>query len=334
MAIRVAINGFGRIGRMFVRAIQTPENKDVEVVAVNSLSEPSTLAHLLKYDSVHGRFPGEVSSTESDLVINGKKIQVSQQSDPAGLPWGELEIDVVLESTGVFRARDQVAVHISNGARKVLLSAPGKDMDATVVMGVNDDILKSEHAIISNASCTTNCLAPIAMLLDEAYGIESGVMDTVHAYTRDQRLLDSPHTDLRRGRAGAENIVPTSTGAATAVGIVLPQLKGKLSGMALRVPVPNGSCIMLVANLKKATTAEAVNALFQEASEGSLKGILAYNTDPIVHLDIIGDPHSAIVDAPSTFMVGDRMLHLLAWYDNEAGYAHRCVDMARSVGTL
>lgn len=334
MAIRVAINGFGRIGRMFVRAVQIPENSDVEVVAINSLSDSNTLAHLLKYDSVHGRFPGEVSATETTMVINGKSVQVSRQRDPVGLPWGELEVDVVLEATGVFRHRDQAGVHVANGARKVLLSSPGKEMDATVVMGVNDDILTPEHNIVSNASCTTNCLAPIAMLLDDAFGIENGVMDTVHAYTRDQRLLDSPHKDLRRGRAGAECIVPTSTGAATNLGIVLPRLEGKLSGMALRVPVPNGSCIMLVANLTTATTAEAVNALLQEAAEGSMKGILAYNTEPIVHLDILGDSHSAIVDAPSTFMVGDRTLHLLAWYDNEAGYAYRCVDMARRIGTL
>jgi glyceraldehyde 3-phosphate dehydrogenase len=336
MSVRIAINGFGRIGRLVFRAIHSGRHgTDVEVVGINDLTDSNTLAHLLKYDSVHGRFPGTVSVEEGFLVVDGKRIPVSADRDPSNLPWGELDVDVVVEATGFFRDGESAKKHLDAGARKVLISAPGKNVDATVVLGVNDEVLKADDKIVSNASCTTNCLAPLVKVLDEKFGLEMGVMDTVHAYTSDQCILDAPHSDLRRARAGAIAIVPTSTGAAAAVGLVLPQMKGKLHGMALRVPVPDGSCVLLNAILKTTVTAEEVNtALREAAAEGPLAGILAINDDPIVHLDIIGNPHSSILDAPSTFVMGGTMVHILSWYDNECGYANRCVQLAQKMSAL
>jgi len=336
MSVRIAINGFGRIGRLVFRAIQSGRHgSDVEVVGINDLTDSKTLAHLLKYDSVHGRFPGTVEVGDGALIVDGKTIPVSADRDPANLPWGALDVDVVIEATGFFRDGTVAKKHLDAGAKKVVISAPGKNVDATVVLGVNDEILKAEDKIVSNASCTTNCLAPLVKVLDEKFGLEMGIMDTIHAYTSDQRILDAPHSDLRRARAGAYAIVPTSTGAAAAVGLVLPQLQGKLHGMALRVPVPDGSCVILNALLKSTVTQEQVNdALREAAADGPLKGILAISDDPIVHLDIVGDPHSSILDAPSTFVMGENMVHILSWYDNEAGYANRCVQLAQKMKAL
>ena len=334
MTVRVAINGFGRIGRLFFRIAQSGCYGDVEVVGINDLTDSKTLAHLLKYDSVHGRFQGDVSAEENAIIVNGTRIPVSAERNPADLPWGALEVDVVLEATGVFRDGEKAKAHLEAGAKKVIISAPGTNVDATVVLGVNDEVLTADHNIVSNASCTTNCLAPVAKVLDEKFGIISGVMDTIHAYTNDQSLLDSPHKDLRRSRAGAESIVPTTTGAAKAVGLVLPNLVGKLHGMALRVPVPDGSCIALIVNLAKNVTAEEVNNALREAANGPMNGVLEVNDDPIVHLDIVGDGHSSIVDSDSTFVVGENMVHILSWYDNEAGYASRCVQLADRLMSL
>ena len=336
MSVRIAINGFGRIGRLVFRAIHSGRHgSDVEVVGINDLTDSKTLAHLLKYDSVHGKFPGTVEVGDGALIVDGKSIPVSADRDPANLPWASLNVDVVVEATGFFRDGTVAKKHIEAGAKKVLISAPGKNVDATVVLGVNDDILKPEDTIVSNASCTTNCLAPLVKVLDEKFGLEVGIMDTVHAYTSDQRILDAPHPDLRRARAGAHAIVPTSTGAAAAVGLVLPQLQGKLHGMALRVPVPDGSCVILNAVLKTNVTQEEVDAALREAAaEGPLKGILGICDDPIVHLDIVGDPHSSILDAPSTFVMGGNLVHLLSWYDNECGYANRCVQVAQKMAGL
>ncbi len=324
---KVGINGFGRIGREVFRVAFT--NPDVEVVAVNDLTDAETLAHLLKYDSVHGTFPHEVTVDGDCIVVDGKKVQVLAQTDPAKLPWGELGVEIVVESTGRFTDGPKAAAHIEAGAKKVIISAPAKQEDITIVMGVNEDKYDpANHHIISNASCTTNCLAPFTKVLMEKFGIESGLMTTVHSYTNDQRILDLPHKDLRRARAAACSIIPTTTGAAKAVALVLPELKGKLNGFAMRVPTPNVSITDLTVLLQKDTTAEEINAALKEASEGKLKGILGYNELPLVSRDYNGCPLSSIVDGLSTMMVGPRMAKVVSWYDNEWGYSNRVVDLA------
>ena len=324
---KVGINGFGRIGREVFRVAFT--NPDVEVVAVNDLTDAETLAHLLKYDSVHGTFPHEVTVDGDCIVVDGKKVQVLAQTDPAKLPWGELGVEIVVESTGRFTDGPKAAAHIEAGAQKVIISAPAKQEDITIVMGVNEDKYDpANHHIISNASCTTNCLAPFTKVLMEKFGIESGLMTTVHSYTNDQRILDLPHKDLRRARAAACSIIPTTTGAAKAVALVLPELKGKLNGFAMRVPTPNVSITDLTVLLQKDTTAEEINAALKEAAEGKLKGILGYNELPLVSRDYNGCPLSSIVDGLSTMMVGPRMAKVVSWYDNEWGYSNRVVDLA------
>ncbi|RLD17618.1 MAG: type I glyceraldehyde-3-phosphate dehydrogenase [Caldiserica bacterium] len=334
MPVRIAINGFGRIGRLIFRGIYLREEKDLEVVAINDLTDAKTLATLLKYDSVHRAFPGEVSNEGDSIVVDGKKIKVTAIKDPAELPWKENEIDIVVESTGVFRKKAECEKHIQAGAKKVLLTVPSKDeVDATIVLGVNDNILKKEHKIISNASCTTNCLAPMVKVLHENFGVEEGLMTTVHAYTNDQRVLDLPHKDLRRARACAMSIIPTTTGAAKAVGKIIPELNGKLTGLAMRVPVPDGSVTDFVARLKKKATISEINEAFKKAAEGELKGILQYSEDPIVSSDIIGNPHSCIFDAPSTMVVGE-LVKVVGWYDNEWGYSMRCVELLKKLSEL
>ena len=324
---KVGINGFGRIGREVFRVAFT--NPDVEVVAVNDLTDAETLAHLLKYDSVHGTFPHEVTVDGDFIVVDGKKVQVLAQTDPAKLPWGELGVEIVVESTGRFTDGPKAAAHIEAGAKKVIISAPAKQEDITIVMGVNEDKYDpANHHIISNASCTTNCLAPFTKVLMEKFGIESGLMTTVHSYTNDQRILDLPHKDLRRARAAACSIIPTTTGAAKAVALVLPELKGKLNGFAMRVPTPNVSITDLTVLLQKDTTVEEINAALKEAAEGKLKGILGYNELPLVSRDYNGCPLSSIVDGLSTMMVGPRMAKVVSWYDNEWGYSNRVVDLA------
>jgi glyceraldehyde 3-phosphate dehydrogenase len=329
--IKVAINGFGRIGRLTFKYLLEKEN--VEVVAINDLTDPLTLAHLLKYDSVHGRFDGTVEVSGSSLVVNGKAIGITAERDPKNLPWAKLGVDIVLESTGRFVDDVSASGHIEAGARKVVISAPGKGNLSTVVLGVNDDTLTGDETIISNASCTTNCLAPMAKVLDDAFGIEQGYITTVHAYTADQNLQDAPHKDLRRARAAAYSIVPTSTGAAKAVGLVLPHLKGKLDGIAMRVPIPDGSLTDLTVVLKKAVTAEQINAAVKKAADNELKGILKYETDPIVSIDIIGDKHSCIFDSELTSANGT-LAKVVGWYDNEAGYSARTADLIEKVGNM
>ncbi len=326
MSIKVGINGFGRIGRLVFRALQA--NPHVEIVKINDLTDNKTLAHLLKYDSVHGRFNGTVEADEDSITVNGRRIEASAERNPENLGWGELGVDVVVESTGIFRSREKASLHLKAGAKKVVISAPAKGaVDATVVLGVNDEILTADMTIISNASCTTNCLAPMVKVLDEKFGIVSGFMTTIHAYTADQRLQDAPHSDLRRARAAATNIVPTTTGAAAAVGLVLPQLKGKLDGIATRVPVPDGSLTDLTVILKKAATAEEINAAMKAAaSEGSLKGYLEYSEDPLVSSDIVGNPHSCIFDSEMTSAQGV-LAKVVGWYDNEWGYSSRVADL-------
>ena len=333
MAIRVGINGFGRIGRSFFRACRG--NSDIEIVAINDLTDSSHLAHLLKYDSVHGIYPGEISAKDDTLTVDGKDVKVFAQRDPSQIPWGELGVDVVIESTGVFREREKASLHLKGGAKKVIISAPAKGPDITVVLGVNEDKYDpSQHSIISNASCTTNCLAPTVKVLQEAFGVERGYMVTVHAYTNDQRLLDLPHRDFRRARAAATNIVPTTTGAAKAIGEVIPELKGRLDGTARRVPVPDGSLVDLTVVVSKApSSAEEVKERFRETAERYvqsgkiyLKEILQYCEDPIVSTDIVGNPHSAIFDAPLTHVI-DNMVHVASWYDNEWGYSCRLRDL-------
>ena len=326
--LKVAINGFGRIGRLTLRALL--QRDDIELVGINDLTDSKTLAHLFKYDSVHGRYDG-VSVEDNYLVVNGHRIPVHAERDPANLPWKDTQVDVVLESTGIFVDEAGSGKHISAGAKKVIISAPAKGNIPTVVLGVNEHVLKGDETIISNASCTTNCLAPMAKVIDEHFGIEKGFITTVHAYTADQRLQDAPHRDLRRARAAALSIVPTSTGAARAVGLVLPQLKGKLDGIAMRVPVPNGSVTDLTVVLKKETTAEAVNQAIQAASGNGLKGILEFSTEPLVSVDIIGNPHSCIFDAEQTAVNGN-LLKVVGWYDNEYGYSCRSADMIALVG--
>ncbi len=333
MGIKVGINGFGRIGRSFFRACRGYE--DIEIVAINDLTDSSHLAHLLKYDSVHGIFEGEVSAKDDALVVNGKEIKIFAQKDPSQIPWGDLGVDVVIESTGVFRDRDKADLHLKGGAKKVIISAPAKNPDITIVLGVNEEKYNpSEHSIISNASCTTNCLAPTVKVLSDVFGVQKGYMVTVHAYTNDQRLLDLPHKDFRRARAAAVNIIPTTTGAAKAIGEVIPELKGKLDGTARRVPVPDGSLIDLTVVVEKVpSSVEEVNERFREAAERYvssgkryLKEILQYCEDPIVSSDIVGNPYSAIFDAPLTQVI-DNLVHIAAWYDNEWGYSCRLRDL-------
>ncbi len=339
MAIRVAINGFGRIGRLTFRVMQE-RAKDFEVVAINDLTSNETLATLLKYDSIHRRFNGKVDYDAENLVVDGKKIRVFEERDPAKLPWGDLGVDVVIESTGVFTARKKEGKpgydsHLDAGAKRVVLSAPAKDEpDLTVVLGVNDDKLTKGMKCISNASCTTNCLAPVAKVLHETFGIERGLMTTVHAYTNDQGVQDMPHKDLYRARAAAQNIIPTSTGAAKAVGLVIPDLKGKLTGIALRVPVATGSVVDLTVDLAKKATAAEINAAMKAAAEGPLKGILCYTEDAIVSSDIIGDAHSSIFAAPWTQVMQDDMVKVVSWYDNEWGYSVRTADLVTKFAKL
>jgi glyceraldehyde 3-phosphate dehydrogenase len=332
MAIRVAINGFGRIGRLLFRAAIERKAK-IDFVAVNDVTDAKTLAHLLKYDSVHGPFPGEVKATENSIIVNGKEIKVLSQKDPAQLPWKDLNVYLVVESTGLFTKREDAAKHLQAGAKKVLISAPAENPDITIVLGVNHDKYDHKnHNIISNASCTTNCVAPVAKVLHENFGVKAGLMTTAHAYTNDQRVLDLVHRDLRRARAAAINIIPTTTGAARAAGLVLPELKGKLDGLALRVPVPNVSITDLTAVLEKDVTKEEVNAAFKKAAEGPLKGILAYTEDPIVSSDVNHTTYSAIVDGLSTMVVAGNLVKVLAWYDNEWGFSCRMVELIELIG--
>jgi glyceraldehyde 3-phosphate dehydrogenase len=332
VTIRVGINGFGRIGRNFWRALNAAGG-DVEVVAVNDLTDNATLAHLLKYDSILGRLPEEVKASADEITVDGKSIKVFEERDPANLSWGDLGVDIVIESTGFFTDANKARAHIDNGAKKVIISAPAKNEDVTIVMGVNDDAYDAaQHAIISNASCTTNCLGPMAKVLHDTFGIERGLMTTIHAYTQDQNLQDAPHKDLRRARAAAINVVPTSTGAAKAIGLVMPQLKGKLDGYALRVPVPTGSATDLTATLSRETSVEEVNAAMRSAAEGPLRGILSYTEDPIVSSDIVTDPSSCIFDSGLTKVIGDQ-IKVVGWYDNEWGYSNRLVDLVKLVGS-
>jgi glyceraldehyde 3-phosphate dehydrogenase len=325
---RVAINGFGRIGRAVFRIIASRPESGIEVVAINDLSDDEILAYLLEYDSVMGRFDQPVSAKDGIMTVGDHEIRMLVERDPAQLPWAELGVDIVIESTGVFRDRASLQKHLEAGAKRVILTVPAKDpIDETIVLGVNDDELDGEDLIVSNASCTTNCLAPLAKVLDDSFGIKKGVMTTVHAYTNDQRLADVPHKDLRRSRAATENIIPTTTGAAKAVGEVLPQLKGRLDGIAMRVPVPDGSTVDLVVELDKDVTVEEVNAAVKAAAEGPLAGIMEYTEDPIVSTDIIGNPRSSIFDASGTQVLGGNLVKVMSWYDNEWGYSNRVVDL-------
>ncbi|MCL4309269.1 MAG: type I glyceraldehyde-3-phosphate dehydrogenase [Actinomycetota bacterium] len=331
MALKVGINGFGRIGRNVFRAA-LKQGADIDFVAFNDLTSPAVLGHLLKYDSVMGRFDGTVEAGENSLTVNGKEIRILSERDPANLPWADLGVDVVIESTGFFIDRDGAGKHLSAGARKVIISAPAKEPDITLVLGVNDsDYNKDEHHIISNASCTTNCLAPVCKVLLDEFGIEKGFMTTVHAYTNDQRILDLPHKDLRRARSAAVSLIPTTTGAAKAVSLVLPELKGKMDGMSMRAPVPDGSVVDLVAILGKEVTRDELNAAFaRHADTGAMQGVLKYMEDPIVSIDIVGDPYSSIFDSQATMVQGN-MVKLLSWYDNEWGYSNRVVDLCQRV---
>ena len=329
--IKVAINGFGRIGRLTFKALLEKDN--VEVVAINDLTNTKTLAHLLKYDSVHGRFNGTVEATEDGIIVNGNEIKITAERDPKNLPWGKLGVDVVLESTGRFVDEQGAGGHLEAGARKVVISAPAKGNIPTVVLGVNEDILKGDERIVSNASCTTNCLAPMAKVLDDTFGIEKGYITTVHAYTSDQNLQDAPHSDLRRARAAAYSIIPTSTGAAKAVGLVLPHLKGKLDGVAMRVPIPDGSLTDLTCVLKRPATKEEINAAMKKASEGSMKGIMEYTEDPLVSIDIVGNKHSCIFDAELT-SANETLVKVVGWYDNEVGYSNRAADLISRIANM
>ncbi|HEB83696.1 MAG TPA: type I glyceraldehyde-3-phosphate dehydrogenase [Bacteroidetes bacterium] len=328
MATRIGINGFGRIGRLVFKAARAYD--DLEFVAINDLTDVETLAHLLKYDSTHGRYPDPVTVEGDSIVVGGRKVRVLAERDPSKLPWVEMGVDIVVESTGVFRKREQVAQHIAAGAKKVVLTVPAKDeIDATIVLGVNDEDLKPEHQIVSNASCTTNCLAPVAKVLQDSFGIRRGWMTTIHAYTNDQHLLDLPHKDLRRARSAAINLVPTTTGAAKAIGKVIPALDGKLDGIAMRAPVPDAAVVDLVAELEVDATAGEINAAMKAASEGRMKGILDYCVDPIVSTDVIGNPHSSIFDSLLTAVMGGNFAKVISWYDNEWGYSNRVVDLVR-----
>jgi glyceraldehyde 3-phosphate dehydrogenase len=326
MAIKVAINGFGRIGRNVFRVAS--KRTDVDIVAINDMFAPDQLAHLLKYDSVYGQFDGSVEVSQDGFKVNGITIKVSSEKDPSKLPWKALGVDLAIESTGVFRKREQCAMHLEAGAKKVILTVPAKDeIDRTIVLGVNEEMLKSEDKIVSNASCTTNCLAPITKVLHDNFTIKSGLMTTVHAYTNDQRLIDMPHSDMRRARAAALNIIPTTTGAAKAIGKVIPDLNGKLDGMAMRVPTPTGSIVDFVAEVERDASAEAINAAMKKAADGPMKGILQYCDDPIVSSDVVANPYSSIFDSLATMTVGKKLVKLISWYDNEWGYSNRVVDL-------
>ena len=333
--VKVAINGFGRIGRISFRNIQKKSN--IEVVAINDLTDAATLAHLLKYDSVHGIFNAEVSSQEDYLIVNGKKIKVLSEKDPANLPWKELGVDIVIESTGLFKTKELMSKHLTAGAKKVILTVPAakaEDVDATVVLGVNDHVLNKDITCVSNASCTTNCLAPVAKVLNDKFGIVKGYMTTVHSYTNDQKILDLPHKDLRRARAAACNIIPTSTGAAKAVGLVIPELKGKLDGISMRVPTPDGSVVDLVAELKTNVTKEEVNAAIKEAAQTTMKGILEYSEDPLVSIDIVGNCHSSIFDSQLTMVMNGNFVKVVSWYDNDNGYSNRICDLTERLAAF
>jgi glyceraldehyde 3-phosphate dehydrogenase (phosphorylating) len=333
MTLRVGINGFGRIGRNVVRAAAMSGAKDLEFVAVNDITDAATLAHLLKYDSVHGAFRGKVRAVEGGIEVDGKVIKVLSQKDPAQLPWKDLGVTVVLESTGLFTDREKAAKHLDAGARKVVISAPGKKEDITVVIGVNHDKYDpAKHHVISNASCTTNCLVPVVKVILDAFGFVNGFMTTVHSYTNDQQILDLPHKDMRRARAAAMSIIPTTTGAAKATGLVLPELKGKLDGVSLRVPTPDVSIVELTCTVKRATSAQEVNDAFRAAAVGSLKGILAVSDEPLVSVDYIGNLYSSTVDAALTNVIDGTLVHVSSWYDNEMGYSARCVDLLRYIG--
>jgi glyceraldehyde 3-phosphate dehydrogenase len=330
--IKVGINGFGRIGRLTFRALLNKKN--IDVIAFNDLTDAKTLAHLLKYDSVHGRFPGEVSADGDSIVVNGKKYKVFAEKDPANLPWKSLGVDVVVESTGIFRTREKMMKHITAGAKKVVLSVPAdskEDVDATVVLGVNDEVITPALQLVSNASCTTNCLAPVAKVLNDSFGIKRGLMNTIHSYTNDQIILDAPHKDLRRARAAAMSMIPTKTGAAKAIGLVIPALDGKLDGFAVRVPTPDGSMVDLTVELNRSVTKDEINAAMKAAAAGPMKGILEYTEDPIVSCDIIGNTHSAIFDSGMTKIQDGNFIKIIAWYDNEAGYSNRLADLVERV---
>ena len=330
MAVKIGINGFGRIGRLAFRAMR---GKDLEIVGINDLFDAATLAHLLKYDSVHRKYPGDVKADKDALVVDGKRIPITAERDPAKLPWKELGATIVLESTGLFTKREAAGKHLAAGAQRVIISAPADDADATVVLGVNERSYDpAKHQVVSNASCTTNCLAPVAKVLHEKFGIVKGLMVTIHAYTADQALVDAPHKDLRRARAGALSMIPTSTGAAKAIGLVLPELKGKLDGYAMRVPTPDVSAVDLSVELAKPTDEASINAAIQAAAQGQLKGILEYCDEPLVSVDFTGNTHSSIFDAKSTKVMGGTFAKVLAWYDNEMGYASRCADLALLMG--
>ncbi|HYA99663.1 MAG TPA: type I glyceraldehyde-3-phosphate dehydrogenase [Ktedonobacteraceae bacterium] len=332
MATRIGINGFGRIGRQSLKAMLERYPRDLEVVAVNDLTDTKTNAHLLKYDSTYGRFPGEIEATADALIVNGHAVKVLSQRDPAQIPWGDLGIDIVLESTGLFTDAAKASAHLQGGAKKVIISAPAKGEDITMVLGVNEDMYDpSKHTIISNASCTTNCLAPAAKVINDAFGIEKGLMNTIHSYTNDQRILDQVHKDLRRARTAGINIIPTSTGAARALALVIPELKGRFDGMSLRVPTVTVSMVDFVATLRKETTKEEVNEAFKRAAAGPLKGILEYSDEPLVSMDFRGDPHSSIIDGLLTMVEGGNLVKVLAWYDNEWGYSCRVADLINFV---
>ncbi len=330
--VKVGINGFGRIGRNVFRAALN--NPEVEIVAINDLTDVKTLAHLLKYDTTHGKLDATVEAKEGELIVNGKSVKVFAERDPGALPWGDLGVEIVVESTGIFTDKEKAQAHLKGGAKKVIISAPAKNEDITIVMGVNEDKYDpANHHVISNASCTTNCLAPFAKVLNDKFGIVKGMMSTIHSYTNDQNVLDLPHKDMRRARAAAENIIPSTTGAAKAVALVLPELKGKLNGMAFRVPTPNVSVTDLVAELATNVTVEEVNAALKEAAEGPLKGILAYSEEPLVSRDYNGNPASSIIDALSTMVVGDNLVKVVSWYDNEWGYSNRVVDLVQYIAS-
>ncbi len=333
MAIRVAINGYGRIGRNILRALyENNRTSEIQIVAINDLGDAKTNAHLTKYDTAHGKFPGEVSVDNDHLIVNGDKIRVCAERDPAKLPWGELKVDVVLECTGIFASKAKASAHLEGGAKKVIISAPGgSDVDATVVYGVNHNVLKSSHTVISNASCTTNCLAPLVKPLNDAIGVERGLMTTIHAYTNDQVLTDVYHSDLRRARSATMSMIPTKTGAAAAVGLVLPELNGKLDGFAMRVPTINVSVVDLTFTAGRDTSVEEINSLMKAAAEGPLKGVLAYNTEPLVSIDFNGSPASSSVDALSTAVIDGNMVKVLSWYDNEWGFSNRMLDTAAAM---
>lgn len=335
MKKKIAINGFGRIGRLTFQALLN--DNDVEVVAINDLTNAKTLAHLLKYDSVHGRFSGTVTADDNSITVNGKKLIIYAEKEPANLPWKELGVDIVVECTGRFRKRADLEKHLTAGARRVVLSVPADkstDVDLTVVIGVNDNLLTKEHVLVSNASCTTNCLAPVAKVLNDKFGIEHGLMNTIHSYTNDQIILDAPHKDLRRARAAAVSIIPTSTGAAKAIGLVIPELTGKLDGMSMRVPTPDGSVVDLTVALKKTVTVEEINTAMKEAAEGPMKGVLEFATDPLVSVDIIDNPHSSIFDSLLTQVISGNMVKVVSWYDNEFGYSQRLAGLAVKLSKL